>query len=223
MGGYAAARDTARARAVVGLVSGVLGIAIPLVLNVLIGPIDQTARHRARPRGSATTHGGTAVPAAAATLKSRPGETEPRKFAKVSSAKFSKCETTPPNAPQHTPSMVRAEDWPSPAARLGGLPVAACGIALVVPALIHAATVLTPIAALALLRPAIIIPTQKLLFVLGHLYEVATGNLVPLVGAAWITVAVGLLWIGRATSWFRAAQVEPGLVQSDMAAIDRHR
>lgn len=36
------------------------------------------------------------------------------------------------------------------------------------------------------------------LFVVGHLYEVATGNLVPLIGAIWIAVAVLLLWVGRA-------------------------
>lgn len=49
------------------------------------------------------------------------------------------------------------------------------------------------------------------LFVIGHLYEVTTGNLVPLIGVAWIAVAVLLLWVGRATSWFRAARAERGV------------
>ncbi|MEU7532086.1 hypothetical protein AB0A74_40570 [Saccharothrix sp. NPDC042600] len=50
---------------------------------------------------------------------------------------------------------------PSPVERLGGLLVAACGVALLVPGLVGRATVLTPVAALALLVPAVVVPTLK--------------------------------------------------------------
>lgn len=59
-------------------------------------------------------------------------------------------------------TLVRADDWPSPAQRLGGVLSAACGTALVLPGLVHLATVLTPIAALALLGPAVFLPARKL-------------------------------------------------------------
>ncbi|MFB9928068.1 hypothetical protein ACFORO_38330 [Amycolatopsis halotolerans] len=51
---------------------------------------------------------------------------------------------------------------PGPAARLGGVLVAACGTALVLPGLMSRATVLTPFAALALLIPVAAVPTLKL-------------------------------------------------------------
>lgn len=54
------------------------------------------------------------------------------------------------------------EDQPSPAERLRGFLAAACGTALVVPGLVGTATVLTPIAALSLLIPAVVIPAQAL-------------------------------------------------------------
>ncbi|QUH03843.1 hypothetical protein HUO13_26200 [Saccharopolyspora erythraea] len=56
---------------------------------------------------------------------------------------------------------VRSGDGPSPAARLGGVLSAACGTALVVPGLVGQATILTPIAALALVAPAALIPVRR--------------------------------------------------------------
>lgn len=51
---------------------------------------------------------------------------------------------------------------PSPVRRLGGALSAACGTALVVPGLIGTATILTPIAALALVLPAAGFPALRL-------------------------------------------------------------
>ncbi|CAM04037.1 hypothetical protein A8924_5152 [Saccharopolyspora erythraea NRRL 2338] len=56
---------------------------------------------------------------------------------------------------------VRLGDGPSPAARVGGVLSAACGTALVVPGLIDEVTILTPIAALALVAPALAIPARR--------------------------------------------------------------
>lgn len=59
-------------------------------------------------------------------------------------------------------TVVGLGEGPSPATRLGAVLAIACGTALVVPGLIGEATVLTPIAALLLLAPAVASPARKL-------------------------------------------------------------